>query len=101
MVTDANTQDVFQAVLCMDNESNSDDAKQLDMIRRYMKAMKFADPGGAIENVPADLSAQSGRHGIPFGRISRLCIATAISSWYPPLEIRLPPMKPVCSWHGI
>ena len=63
--TYANTQDVFQAVLCMDNESNSDHAKQLNMMRRYMKAMKFADPGGAIENVPADLcSIWPARHTI-------------------------------------
>ncbi|HHY07628.1 MAG TPA: alpha/beta hydrolase [Corynebacteriales bacterium] len=55
--TYANTQDVFSAVLCMDKDTDVSHAEQIDIQRRYLKAMPFADPGGKIEDVPKELCA--------------------------------------------
>ena len=56
-----NTQDVFQAVLCMDHEATGH-ARQVDMTRRYVKEMRFADPGGAVEDAPIDLCSMWPAH---------------------------------------
>lgn len=53
--TYSTTQDVFSAVLCMDNSTKRSHAEQIDVQRRYLKAMAFADPGGKVEDVPREL----------------------------------------------